>query len=803
MITNHLKTAWRTLLRQRKTTLINLSGLAIGMTAAFFVFLWVKNEYAYNGYHQDAERIYRLKTYLTIDQNNTWVWENSPYLLGEEAKKQLPELEALTRIRAMRFDTPTIAVDGQRLKEKAAAQVDEQWFGMFDYDFVEGSAKAFNSHLHSVILTESNARRYFGKGSAVGKTLRIDSIDHQVQGVIKDFPTNSNFRYHMYLPIAARLSDPNASRTDLGWGNFGYRTFVKIAATANPVSVAGKLHGILASHRDKKKDDVQIGLIGLMDMHFEDDLQSSSFQHGNLKTTKVFMILGGILLAIACINYVNLTTARASLRAKEVGIKKIVGAGRIDLFKQFIVEAMVTSCLALCCTLLLSWICLPFFNQLVDNHFVLSLTDRTLWQLLGGTLLVSTLLTGIYPALLLSSFRPVTVFRGENILGMQDSALRKSLVVVQFVISIVLMIGTIVIYRQMQYIQTQHASYDHSQVMTLNVPWQYWAADFRAGRTDIRDVLRQKLSAESSVERISVMNGGSVVNMDDNASGGFDWDGRAADFDPPIVPFDVDTNFMALANLQLVEGRWFTPHSQADERNVVLNETAVRELGIRQPIIGQRFVNRSDTGVIIGVVQDFVYKSMHEPIGAAVLSNDPGSSSTFLVKTAAGRHTEAHEAAARIWKELMPDTPFEYQFADEEFDALYRADRKTASLILVFSALAIFIACLGLYGLAAFSTERRHKEIGIRKVLGATVSGMVGLLSKDFVKLVLVAVVIASPIAWWIMNKWLADFAYRIDIQWWMFAGAGLVAVVIALATVSWQAVRAAVANPVDSLRDE
>lgn len=789
-----------------KTTLINLSGLTIGMTSAFFVFMWVQNEYSYNGYHTDADRIYRLKT-LREDRNSTG--ETTPYLLGEEVKQLLPEVQVLTRINPNGGDeAPVITIDGQQIKEKNAATVDENWFDIFHYDFIEGSAQAFNSQPYSVILSESHAKKYFGTESPLGKPIRLDSIDYQVQGVIKDYPPNSSFRYHMYLPLSARRANPELRESDDTWGMFGYLTFVKIPATSDPLDIAPKITDIMTANH--KRGNVNIGLIGLKEMHFEDDVQFSVFLHGNKQTANIFLVLGCILLGIACINYINLTTARASSRLKEVSIKKIVGAGKKQLFVQFLTESILMSLVALLMTILLIWIGLPFFNQLTDNRFSFLLSDGSLWRLLGFTLFITVLLTSIYPALLLSSFNPIAIFRGKNLLGLKDSLLRKSLVILQFSISIALIIGTVVIYRQMQFIQLQNVDYNKSQVITFSVPGRLWLEQYNNGQSDIRNSIKQKLMAESSIELVSALNGGSVVNMQFSASGGYDWKGREQDFYPPIAPFQVDSDFNEMVNLNLIDGRWFMPHSIGDQKNVVLNETAVREFGLQSPTVGQWFVSPGitppyylDTGVVIGVVRDFFYKSIHEPIDPVVIKNEPGYASTFLVKTAAGRHEDALHVVERTWKQLIPDIPLEYQFADEEFDALYRSDRKAASLILAFSLLAISISCLGLYALVTFNTERRTKEIGIRKVLGASEADIVRMLSSDFVKLVLVAILIASPIAWYAMNRWLADFAYRIELEWWMFGLAGLVAVVVALLTVSFQAIRAAVANPVESLRSE
>jgi putative ABC transport system permease protein len=784
---NILKIAWRNLLRNRTTSLINLSGLTVGMTAAFFIFMWVENELSYDRYHPDAEHIYRLKY-----QWETWVSEMSPFPLGEVAKNQLPEVETISRLQAI-YQPPTVNINNYSFKETNAAYVDANWFRLFHFDFIEGNPEAFSSQLYSVVLSESNAKRYFGNESALGKSLRIDTIDYQIQGVVKDYPANSSFRYNMFLRL--KPQDPDE------WGSFGYLTFVKISPTANPESVADKFDAILSSNR--KSDDYKFSLTPLGAMHFEQDLRHSVLVHGNRKMVGIFMVLGGLLLSIACINYVNLTTARATTRIKEVGVRKIVGAGRKHLFIQFLVESALLGFLALIATLLLATLSLPAFNRFTENHFVLSFTDISLWQLLGGTFVANLVLSSIYPALLLSSFSPTAAFRGSSIWKIKDTLLRKSLVVMQFATSIILIAGTIVIYLQMQFISQQNAGYDKSQVLSFRIPFKIFSQKNASERNSMRATIKQQLLAQSSIENVSVINGSSAINNSGLASGGADWDGREPDFNPGICFYETDFSFKQLINLQLKEGRWFLPDSKADESNTILNETAVRDLGLQQPVIGQRFVSRGDSGVVIGVVKDFYYKSMHERIGPVVINIEENFASTFLVKIAAGRHMEAEQAVGHIWKQFIPDEPFEYHFLDDEFDNLYKADRKATSLIWAFSILAIFVSCLGLYGLATFSAERRNKEIGIRKVFGASVSSIAQKFSTEFLKLVFIGILIASPFAWWVMNKWLEDFAYRIEIKWWMMALAGLIALAIALVTVSFQSIKAALTNPLDSLRSE
>lgn len=795
----YFKTAWRSLSKHKAGSFINLSGLTIGMSAAVFIFLWVRNELNFDNNHAGAENIYRIKSLISIDKTSTWTWETTPYLLGEKAKTEVPEIQLLTRLRPRTYDQPVLQLNNQLLKEKAAAYIDENWFKVFHYDFISGSPDNFNRHPRSLILTVDAAKKYFGTENAVGKIVRIDTLDYQVQGIIRNFPTNSSFAYHMFIPLAAKLAD--SRKDDESWGNFNYLTFIRLTPTANTTQTVARLRAILKKNRDQ--DNTAIQLTALPDLHFETGLQSSQLVHGNRKVVNIFMVLGILLLVIACMNYVNLTTARATIRLKEVSVRKIVGADRKHLFLQFILESALISLIALAFTLLVVKLGLPLFNQVTEREFTLSLFSRQLWTILGSTFLASVLLTSIYPALLLSSFKPIAVFRGSGIFRVKNTVLRKTLVVCQFTISIVLIVATIVIYRQMQFIHQQNDQYDKSQVLSFSIPWSDLMKIKKEQREGLANSIEQDLRSQSVIENVSVMNGGNVLDYRSSSSGGNDWDGRNKDFDPGITFFSADTNFRKILNLQLAEGRWFIPGSTADAHNCIINETAVRELGIRKPVIGQRFVGRGDTGVVIGVVKDFYYKSMHEKIDPVVIKNDNSYAFSFLVKTMPGKAAAAQAVVEKIYKKQVPGSIFDYKFLNDEFDHLYREDHKTASLIWTFSLLAIFISCLGLYGLASFSAERRQKEISIRKVLGATMHSIVSLLSKEFIYLVLTALLLATPLAWWAMTKWLEDFVYRIHIQWWMFILAGALAVCITLVTISFQAIKAALMNPVKNLRSE
>lgn len=799
MFRNYFKTALRNLWKNKATSFINLFGLSVGMTAAVFIFLWVQNEISFDDYHPGKENIYRITNTIQVSKDEAWVWENSPMLMGESAVKEIPEVEKSARVVINTWGGPVLNINHKLFAEKTSAWIDNSWFNIFHYDFIAGSAAAFGKDPFSIILTESKAKKYFGDANPVGQVILADTVNYTVQAVIKDNPLNSSFQFDILLNVNGRLANPSTYKNDKTWNNFGYITFLQLRPDAGKALVETKLNEIIDKNRTN--DNGTTSLTPLSAMYFETGLQSSEMPHGNKKTTYIFSLLGLLLLVTACINYVNLTTAKASLRAKEVSVRKIVGAQRSHLLLQFISESITISVLALLVTLVLIQLFLPAFNSVTEKQFRLPLSSVAMWQVLLGTLLFATVLNGIYPALLLSSFKPLNVFRGKSLLKLQDGSVRKGLVVFQFALSMILIIGTIVIYRQLQYIQTTNPGYNVSQVMALQVPYKAAINSRNESRESLFKSMKSELQSQSGI--VAVCTGNSeIVDVSSASSGNADWDGRDTLYNPTIAKLSVDADYKDIFQLQLKEGHWFS-QGKEDERNYIINETAAAEFNLHKPIIGQRFTWGGDTGKVIAVVKDFHYKSMHEKIGPMVLTSNDGSDSYFFVKTVAGNSAKAVNAAEAVWARFIPDQPFSYTFLDDSFNALYKADVKTSQLIFVFSVIAIIISALGLFGLAAFTAEQRTKEIGIRKVLGATVQQITTLLSKDFVKLVLIAIVIASPVAWWAMHTWLQDFAYRIDISVWIFIAAGALALIIALVSVSLQAIKAAITNPVKSLRTE
>ncbi|MDB5124604.1 MAG: macB 10 [Mucilaginibacter sp.] len=800
MIKNYFKIAWRNLWRHKRMTAINVAGLGIGMAATVLIVLWVQNELSFDGFQPDSENIYRTKVSLAVSPHENWLWETSQYVLGVHALKEIPEIESLARIQANTYDDLNFHYNGNLITEKKSAYVDDQWFRMFHYDFLEGSSDPFLRNPFSLILTESAAKKYFGQQDAIGKILKLDSVGYQVQAIVKDNPSNSSFQFNVLIPLSAKLTNPKEKKNILGWGQYGFMTFMKLKPGADIKRVSAKLTQIVKVNRPGIKTTASFTLVKLKDIHFENDLMQSSVIHGNQKVVKVFIVLAVLLLITACINYVNLTTARASIRSKEVSIRKVVGAGRSHLFGQFMSESVLVSILALLFSILLVQITLPWFSVFTDKQFSNALTSPVMWKIAGITLIVAFLLNGLYPAILLSSFHPLNVFRGKALLNFKDKTLRKSLVVTQFTISVVLIIGTLVIFLQLRFMERVDLGYNKSQVFTFSLPWKLLGFDNKKNEAFL-NTIKNEFRKQSAVADVSMANA-PIVDFKGSSSGGFDWEGRPKDFNPGVAPLQVDQNFGKMMQLKTVRGRWFNSE-RSDQHNVLLNETAVQLLHIQQPVIGTRFIHQGDTGKIIGVLKDFHYQSLHDKIGPVIVAEEPGEEYSFYIKTFPRNNQAAISAANRIWEKFAPGESFIFNFLDEKYNSLYKAEQQSALLITLFAAIAIFVSALGLLGLAAFAAEQKVKEIGIRKVLGASIQHIVSLLSIDFIKMVVIASLIAFPIAWWAMNKWLQDFAYRISLSWWIFGGAAGIALIIALITVSFQSIKAAVANPVNSLRSE
>ena len=796
MISTNLKITIRNLLKNKIFSFTNIAGLSAGMTAAVFIFLWVNNEKSFNTYHKNADQIYRITTSMQSGKAEPMVLESSPFPLAGDAMAAIPEVESAIRIYK---SVHVLNVNRRLFEEKQCAFVDKDYFTVFDFEFSEGNPEAFGNDPFGIILAEKKAKKYFGNTRASGQIISIDSINYTVRGVIKDNPVNSSLQFDILLRIEKFLADNANQKMKKSWKGFVAITFLQLREHADKSLVEKKLNDIVS--KNVSPGDYSLSLQPLADIYFEKNITSSQLPHGNKTSVQIFSLLGILLLIIACINYVNLTTAKASLRAKEVSIKKIIGAERKHLFFQFLAESFLLCLLSLLVSFLHIQLFLPVFNAITEKEFHAGISSASLWKILAGTLLVTTILNGIYPSLILSSFRPLNVFRGISLLRIRDSVLRKGLVVFQLSVSLLLILGTLVMYLQIRYINTADPGYNLSQIFSINVPYKSYSKLGQDDRQTFLRSIKNELQSNSSISAVS-SGGDEIVNVHFSTTGLVNWEGRDTAYNPRVSILSADAGFRDMFQLQLKEGRWFKPGKE-DSHNFILNETAVSDFGLQRPIQGQRISFFGDTGTIVGIVKDFHYKSMHEKIGAMVITNSTGNDSYFFIKASPSNISKALEAAETVWTQFVLDQPFSYNFLDDRFDALYKSDKRSSSLILIFSVIAIIISVLGLSGLAAFATERRTKEISIRKILGASAIKIMTILSKEFILLVAVAILVAFPIALWAMNKWLENFAYRIDMGWWIFLVAGLAALLIVILAVGFQTIRVAITKPITNLRAE
>jgi putative ABC transport system permease protein len=792
MLRNYFKIAFRNLWRHRVFSFINIMGLTVGMTACLLIFLYVRFELSYDTFHPKADRIYRIvadiKTPTEVIPSGGPAWA-----VPSHVKLEFPEVEAFTRVS---IDNLLFRKGDIKFYETNCLWADSAFFTIFKFNLLRGDARTALVEPFSVVLSESAAKKYFGKEDPMGKTILVtgDASPATVTGVMKDMPENSLIKGDIVLSMST-VTLKFAKGLDDQWGNYGPYAFLLLKPGANATSLQKKFPAFLEKWNGKEMKEMQMFptllLEQLKDVYLRSTRDGST---GNIRNVYIFSVIALFILIIACINFINLTTARASERAKEVGIRKVAGAIKAQLARQFLGESLVICLIAFLLTLALSALLLPSFNELAGKTISQGIFEngRLLLLLLGAALVIGTL-AGIYPAFVLSSFKPIEVLKGRFATGSRGGLLRKTLVISQFAISTALIIGTIIVYSQMLYMRNQKLGFNKDQVLVVDT-----------NGDNNRQALRQAISRLPNVKATSLS--GSVPGSGhpgaysevENIKG----DLQITNLDVYFVDFD----YIPLYNIQMAAGRPFARDYKTDSTQaLILNEAAVRTLGYHSPeeAVGKRFKQWGREGKIVGVIKNFHYKSLQQPIKPLCLRMEWPQSGLLSVKLNQAGVKGAVTAIEKQFKTIIPNRPFSYYFLDEFYDRQYRSEERFGKLFLNFAILAIFISCLGLLGLASYSTMQRTREIGIRKVMGASVSNIINLLSKEFLKLVIISFFIAAPVAWYFMHKWLDDFAYRTHISWWTFAAAGSMALLIAIITISFQAFRAAVANPVKSLRTE
>ncbi|HEX5026868.1 MAG TPA: ABC transporter permease [Agriterribacter sp.] len=794
MFKNYIKIAFRNLWRHKVFSFINIMGLTVGMTAFFLIFLYIRFELSYDSFHSKGDRIFRvvsdIKTPTETINAGGPSWAVPPF-----AKHEFPEVESFVRIAGN--DNVLIRKGDIKFKEENSAWADSAFFTVFDFPLVKGDPKTALTEPFSVVFSETAAKKYFGKEDPMGQTLLItgDGLPAKVTGIMKDIPENSQVKGDVILSMTTITKEFNKS-LDSQWGNYGAQAYLLLKPGVQPRALEKKFPAFLEKYNGTEMKQMQmyptLFLEPLKDVYLYSTRNGS--KTGNINNVYIFSVIALFILIIACINFVNLTTARSSERAKEVGIRKVAGAKKSQLARQFIGDSVLLCLIACILSIGLCALLLPSFNHLAGKTISEGLFSNM--KYVGWLFLVALaigLLAGIYPALVLSSFKPVSVLKGRFATGTRGIVLRKALVIVQFTISIALIAGTIIVYNQMKYMQNADLGFTKDQMLIIDTQGD-----------KAKDALKQEVSTIPGVQSISltgsVPGGGNpgAYSEIENTKG----DLQIANLDLYFVDF----NYIPQFKIKVVAGRAFSEAFKTDTTQaMVLNEAAVKMFGYTSPeqAIGKKFKQWGREGKIVGVVKDFHFRSLQQPIKPLSMRIEPGGCNLLAVNLSGKNTTSAINAIEKKWQTLVPTRPFSYYFLDESFDRQYRSEERFGKLFMNFAVLAIFISCLGLLGLASYSTMQRTKEIGIRKVMGASVGNIVTLLSRDFLLLVVIAFLVAAPLAGYFMYQWLQDFAYRANLSWWIFALSGILAVLIALITISFQAIKAAISNPVAALRTE
>lgn len=812
MFRNYFKVAWRNLTKHKIFSFINIIGLASGLACFILIAMYVADELSYDRYNEKAERIYRINSDVVFGGNNLHLAVSSDPM-GATLKKDYPQVEEYVRF--YNSDGYRMVKKGNEyLRENNVVRADSTLFNVFTLPGIAGDTRTALNEPNTVVITESTARKYFGTTDAVGKQIETDenrSTLYKVTAVIKDIPPNSHFRFDFIFTMKG---------LDYPFGNFlshNFQTYILLKPGTDDKAFEKNFNQFIDRYViPQAKEFMNIGsmdefrkagnrleysLQPLTKIHLFSDRTPELGVNGNIQYVYIFSAVALFVLLLACINFMNLSTARSAGRSREVGIRKVLGSEKKALVQQFLLESTITATLATLLAIGIAALCLPWFNELSGKE--LSLTDlvrsRQVVFLLLLPLVVG-LLAGSYPAFLLSSFKPIAVLKGRPNAGFKRSTLRNALVVFQFMTSIVLIIGTIVVYRQLNYVQTKQLGFNKDQVLVVNGTGalREQADAFKQEVAKLSGVSGSAFAGYLPVEGSSRNDNSFSTEAVMTAKNGFNMQSWMIDYD-----------YLNVMGMQLVKGRNFSKEYGTDSNAVIINEATAKIIGFKDPIgkklytfFQDQFGNRLIAYSIIGVVKDFHFESLRQNIGPLCFRlGKPTWVTAFKVQTANLKPLLG--AIEAKWKAMAPGMPFDYQFLDEAFSSMYKVEQRTGKLGFSLAVIAILIACLGLLGLAMYTAEQRIKEIGIRKVLGATVTNLASMLSRDFLKLVLVASVIAFPVSWWMMNKWLQDFAYRTTMGWWIFAMAGFVAVVIALLTVGSQAIRAALANPVKNLRTE
>jgi len=787
MLKNFFKIATRNLAKNKAFSLINITGLAVGMASAILILLWIQSELSYDQFHEKRDRIYEGWN-RAVFSGKLQSWNTTPTAMAAAVQKDFPEVERTVRVN---WPSHYLFTAGENRLTREGNIVDSGFLQMFSFPLLQGDPKTCLNDIHSIVLTEKFAKSLFGDENAMGKVIKIDNKDNfTVTGVLKDLPDNTRFKFEYLLPWAYRRSW--AFDTETNWGNNSTRTYVLLKPNTTLASIAPKVRDLRRKYDPEDKEG-EMFLYPMKKWRLYSSFEKGVEEGGRIVFVRLFGVIAAFILLIACINFMNLSTARSEKRAKEVGIRKTVGANKGSLIGQFIGESVMISLIAGILALIIVVLSLPAFNKLTEKILFIDWSSVPFWMKALGFVLFTGVLAGSYPAFYLSSFQPVKVLKGTFRPVKALVTPRKVLVIIQFSFAILLTIATIIVKQQIDYAQKRESGYDRNDLIY----------HFLTGNLDKNyQLVKNELMSNGIANSVTKCSAPITQGWSD--TWGVQWPGKDPNDKTDFDMYCADESIVKTAGFKLVSGRDFDlKQFPTDSNAMILNESAVKAMNFKQPL-GQTLKNNDQNWTVIGVIKDFILQSPYQPMKPMVIMGAKGWFNVMHIKFNHTRTTaENLKAAEAIFKKYNPEYPFEYNFVDEEYARKFNDEKKTGTLAALFAGLTIFISCLGLFGLATYMAENRIKEIAVRKVLGATVTGIASLLSKDFLKLVFVSILIATPIAWWGMHAWLKDFPYHVPIRWWVFLLSGLLALLIALATISFQAVRAGLQNPVRSLRSE
>lgn len=787
MIKNFFKVAYRNLLRNKGFSVINILGLAVGMASAMVILLWIQNEVSYDQFHEKKDRIYEAWNRAEFS-GELQCWNTTPKVLARTLERDLPEVEQAVRVD---WANNRLFSIGDKRLNVAGNIVDSNFLQVFSFPLLKGNAATALKDMHSVVLTEKLAKKIYGNEDPMGKVIKIDNKENfTVTGIVKDLPTNTRFNFEYLLPWSYKRFQGD---DDEYWGNNSTRTYVLLKPNASEAAANAKMK-VLKPKYDKDETKWEMFIYPMHKWRLYSSFTNGKEDGGGrIEFVRLFGIIAAFILLIACINFMNLSTARSEKRAKEVGIRKVVGAKKGGLITQFIGESILISFLAAILAVVLVQISLPAFNSLTDKQLAIEYNNIYFWLAALGFILFTGVLAGSYPAFFLSSFQPVKVLKGTFKKANALVTPRKVLVVLQFTFAIILIICTIIVKQQIDYAQNRETGYNRN-----NLVYHLFTGDIEKNYVLIKNELLNS-GVASSVTKTSA-----PITQSWSDGWGQEWEGKDPNDKTDFFRYNEDEGLGVTAGLTFIQGRDFDLKKfPTDSTGMIINESALKVMKFKDPI-GKIVKDNGTDWHIVGVIKDFILTNPYEPTKPMLIAGAKAWFQTMLIKLNSNTSTADNlKKAEAIFKKYNTEYPFEYKFVDEEYAQKFEDEQRQGTLAALFAGLTIFISCLGLFGLATYMAENRIKEIGVRKVLGASVAGIATLLSRDFLKLVIVSFIIAAPISWWAMNAWLQDYNYRVSIEWWVFALAAIVSVIIAIVTVSYQAIKAAVANPVRSLRTE